>query len=99
MLKRGICQTRKSLSLGDHSFSGARYAAFPGSLDIGDHVKTDVELRYNLSENTRRGIVLPGRVPPVLALNFVRKSREKIKVSGQFLSENLFRRKLGERDA
>jgi len=51
-----------------------------------------------LSENTRRGIGLLGQVPPIPTLCFVRKSREKAKVSCKILSENLFEGKVGKRD-
>ena len=43
-------------------------------------------------------MVLPGQVPLVLTLSFVVENREKARVSGQFLSENLCERKLEKRD-
>jgi hypothetical protein len=50
----------------------------------------DAGLEPHLSENARRRIALLGYVSPSSTLNFVVESREKARVSGEILSENLF---------
>ena len=52
----------------------------------------------NSSQNARRRIAILGHAPPIPTLRFVVQSKEKGKVGPKILSENLFERKLGERD-
>jgi hypothetical protein len=51
-----------------------------------------------LSENAWRRIAILGHVPPILTLRFVVKDKEKAKVGGYILSENLFEGELEKRD-
>jgi len=68
--------------------------------DVNRRNYAEMQNRFisNSSENARRGIAILSQAPPILTLSFVLQSREKARVSGSILSENLFERKLEKKD-